>query len=68
MIEEAGATDGLSPSESFLRLAVDIGYVPSLARMGTSDDCASLITWVCSEANGYVTGIEAAVDEELDVA
>jgi 3-oxoacyl-[acyl-carrier protein] reductase len=54
--------EGLSLQESFLRLARDVGYIPALGRAGTSDDCANIITFLCSEANGFISGVEIAVD------
>jgi len=54
--------EGLSEQESFLKMARDVGYIPALGRPGTSDDCANIITFLCSEANGYITGVEIAVD------
>jgi NAD(P)-dependent dehydrogenase (short-subunit alcohol dehydrogenase family) len=59
---QRAAEEGVSGQESFLRLATDVGYIPALGRAGTSEDCANVITFLCSEANGYVTGVEIAVD------
>jgi hypothetical protein len=33
-----------------------------LGRAGTSDDCANIITFLCSEANSLISGVEIAVD------
>lgn len=62
MLAQRAVDDGLSQQEAFLQTATEVGYIPALGRPGTSDDCASIITFLCSEANGYITGVEIAVD------
>ena len=62
MFAQRAADEGLTEQEGFLKLATDVGYIPALGRAGTSEDCANMITFLCSEANGYITGVEIAVD------
>jgi 3-oxoacyl-[acyl-carrier protein] reductase len=62
MWSQLGADEGLSPQEGFLKMASNVGYIPALARPGTSEGFANVIAFLCSEANEYVTGIEAAID------
>jgi 3-oxoacyl-[acyl-carrier protein] reductase len=56
------AEEGLTEQDFFLKMMSDVGYIPALGRIGTSEDCANIITFLCSEANGYITGVEIAVD------
>ncbi len=57
-----GADEGLTPAEGFVKMTAQYGYIPALARPGTSEGFANMIAFLCSEANEYITGIEAAID------
>ncbi|MGE0384105.1 MAG: SDR family NAD(P)-dependent oxidoreductase [Gammaproteobacteria bacterium] len=53
---------GPTEQEGFMKLVAGYGVTPALMRLGTSEGFANLVAFLCSEANEYITGIEAAVD------
>jgi 3-oxoacyl-[acyl-carrier protein] reductase len=53
---------GSTLNERFVRMATDIGYVPALGRPGSPDEFANVITFLVSEANSYMSGVEMAID------
>jgi len=57
--EAVGAT---TVNEAFVEAAARIGYIPAVGRAGTPESFANLAVFLCSEANTYVSGVEAAVD------
>jgi len=58
---EAGAA-GLSAEEHFVRMATDIGYLPAMRRPGTPEEFANVITFIVSDANSFMSGVELAID------
>ena len=56
------ATNFDGPDQTFIETAAKIGYIPALGRPGTPESFAKLAAFLCSEANEFVSGVEAAVD------
>ncbi len=59
---ENDAASASGSNQAFIEVAAKIGYIPALGRAGTPEGFANLAAFLCSEANEYVTGVEAAVD------
>ncbi|HXY92068.1 MAG TPA: SDR family NAD(P)-dependent oxidoreductase [Acidimicrobiia bacterium] len=53
---------GLSAEEHFVRMATDIGYLPAMRRPGTPEEFANVITFIVSDANSFMSGVELAID------
>jgi 3-oxoacyl-[acyl-carrier protein] reductase len=53
---------GVSAEEHFVRLATDIGYLPAMRRPGTPEEFAAVITFIVSDANSFMSGVELAID------
>jgi 3-oxoacyl-[acyl-carrier protein] reductase len=66
---EQAQTEGITPSEHFVRMATEIGYLPALNRPGTTDEFAKVITFLVSDACSYLSGVDIQIDGGgLDVA
>lgn len=57
------STDPGSDTEAFLKNAVPLQH-----RLGTGDDIAGAVLWLCSEASAYVTGQSITVDGGLTIS
>ncbi len=53
---------GVTPTEHFVDLANHIGYLPALHRPGTSEELARVITFLVSQANTYLSGVDIQID------
>jgi len=59
---EPGSDASKGPQDAFIEMASSYGYIPALGRPGTPEGFANVIAFLCSEANEYMTGIDAAID------
>lgn len=57
------STDPGSDAEAFLKNAVPLQH-----RLGTGDDIAGAVLWLCSDASAYVTGQTITVDGGLTIS
>jgi 3-oxoacyl-[acyl-carrier protein] reductase len=55
-------TAGLSAEDHFVQMASSIGYVPAMRRPGTPEEFANVITFIVSDANSFMSGVELAID------
>lgn len=53
---------GMSEEDHFVQMASDIGYVPAMRRAGTPEEFARVITFVVSDANSFMSGVEIPID------
>jgi 3-oxoacyl-[acyl-carrier protein] reductase len=53
---------GQSTEEHFVQMATDIGYLPAMRRAGTPEEFANVITFIVSDANSFMSGVELAID------
>lgn len=60
--ERIAEESGITVNEAFLQLAESIGFVPAVARPGTPEEFADVITFVASERSSYLAGVEIPID------
>jgi NAD(P)-dependent dehydrogenase (short-subunit alcohol dehydrogenase family) len=60
--DQQAENEGISPSEHFIRLAGNIGYLPALHRPGSTDEFARIIAFLVSDANTYLSGVDIQID------
>jgi len=59
---EEAAKQGKSAEEHFIEMATHIGYLPALHRPGTTEEFARVITFLVSDANSYLSGVDIQID------